>query len=158
MPAECITWNRDWKDQENGFTLHCPQHMSFKQAGPSGIHHRVTDWWGNQNSCLNSEFHCELCKMSLIQHGFQLTTDSAVRHEGRQLISRISFQILTFQPVKVKLKVILFTASQINTKLNSLDKDIIVEHWNNVNVVSIVLNRNLLNECHVPWFYMCVIL
>jgi hypothetical protein len=43
--------------------------------------------------------------------------------------------------------VTLFTASQINTGLNCMDKDIVVEHWNNMKMVFIALNRNLLNKC-----------
>jgi hypothetical protein len=44
-------------------------------------------------------------------------------------------------------KLTLFTASQINAGLNFMDKDIVVEHLNNMKVVFIALNKNLLNNC-----------
>jgi len=44
-------------------------------------------------------------------------------------------------------KLTIFTASQINTELNRMDKDIVVELRNNMKVVFIALNRNLLNNC-----------
>jgi hypothetical protein len=40
----------------------------------------------------------------------------------------------------------IFTASKIKMEWNSLDKHIVVEHWNDLSVVSNALIRNLLKE------------